>query len=225
MLTMWPCKWNCDEEKWNMLSNGGWKTLAFSAAQSNLDFGAVFATLVFPWDAVLLCHLSLSLCVRDSSFFCSLARRQPGGSSRAMGLSFQGKGTRPGSCFSFSFLVEFWGFCCETLMVVRCRKTDSFLSFFLSFFLAEFWFDPDGAFWFAVKCVCVCVYVFGRESICRRFWDKRRILVWGLGKLGDLLELMNEWIARMGSRCFLDFGFCFSRWMMMVWVLQQIRSS
>ncbi len=130
MLTMWPCKWNCDEEKWNMLSNGGWKTLAFSAAPSNFDFGAVFATLVFPWDAVLLCHLSLSLCVRDSSFFCSLARRQPGGSSRAMGLSFQGKGTRPGSCFSFSFLVEFWGFCCETLMDVRCRKTDSFLSFF-----------------------------------------------------------------------------------------------
>jgi hypothetical protein len=61
-----------------------------------------------------------------------------------MGLSFQGKGTRPGSCFSFSFLVEFWGFCFETLMDVRCRKTDSFLSFF--FFFAEFWFDPDGAF-------------------------------------------------------------------------------
>jgi hypothetical protein len=30
MLTMWPCKWNSDEEKWNMLSNGDWKTLAFS---------------------------------------------------------------------------------------------------------------------------------------------------------------------------------------------------
>jgi hypothetical protein len=85
----------------------------------------------------------ISLSLRDSSFFCSLARRQPGGGSSAMGLSFQGKGTRPGSCFSFSFLVEFWGFCCETLMDVRCRKTDSFLSFF---FLAEFWFDPDGAF-------------------------------------------------------------------------------
>jgi hypothetical protein len=62
-----------------------------------------------------------------------LAPRQPGGSSRAMGLSFQGKGTRPGSCFSFSFLVEFWGFCCETLMDVRCRKTDFFLFFFLLF--------------------------------------------------------------------------------------------
>lgn len=27
--------------------------MAFSAAQSNLDFAGVFATLVFPWDAVL----------------------------------------------------------------------------------------------------------------------------------------------------------------------------
>jgi len=158
MLTMWPCKWNCDEEKWNMLSNGGWKTLAFSAAPSNFDFGAVFATLVFPWDAVLLCHLSLSLCVRDSSFFCSLARRQPGGSSRAMGLSFQGKGTRPGSCFSFSFLVEFWGFCCETLMDVN-----RFFSFFL-FFWQNFG-STRMMFFDLLLSVCVCVCMF---SACFR---------------------------------------------------------
>jgi hypothetical protein len=144
MLTTWPCKWKF---WWRKVKHSGlaqqkgdWRRVAFSAAQSNLvKFCCRFCDSCVslgrssPLSSLYL-SLSLSLKFELLLLFGAAPTGRAGGSSRAMGLSFQGKGTRPGSCFSFSFLVEFWGFCCETLMDVRCSKTEYFLS---SFFLGR----------------------------------------------------------------------------------------
>ncbi len=72
--------------------------MAFSAAQSNLDFAAVFATLVFPWEAVL--SLSLSQ-IRASSALWRGANRAGAAGPWVCHFKVKGRGQVLASPFLF----------------------------------------------------------------------------------------------------------------------------